>query len=146
MWRVDNSVDVLRRDHQTRRFIVTDRPIRQGEPNVGMEARVVPVERAEYDFWFESEGSATAHLVAKYKVLEVFKGDVHKDDILIVTDTCLDKPVPERQLGYPAVKDYCRGLIGLRLTGVNSRDGNPHIGPIVDVGYKPILTIICILH
>lgn len=52
-----------------------------------------------------SEGSATLHLVAKYKVLEVFKGDVHKDDILIVTDTCLDKPVPERMLGYPVVED-----------------------------------------
>jgi len=72
-----------------------------------------------------SEGSATLHLVAKYKVLEVFKGDFHKDDILIVTDTCLDKPVPERMLGYPVVEDYCRGLIGLRLTGVNSRDGKP---------------------
>jgi len=72
-----------------------------------------------------SEGSATLHLVAKYKIMDVFKGDADKDDILIVTDTCLDKPVPERRLGYPVVDDYCRGLIGLRLTGVDSRDGKP---------------------
>jgi len=80
-----------------------------------------------------SEGSATLHLVAKYKVLEVFKGDVHKDDILIVTDTCLDKPVPERMLGYPVVEDYCRGFIGLRLTGVDSQDGKP----MMKSGKKP---------
>ena len=72
-----------------------------------------------------SEGAATLHLVAKYKVLDVFKGHVDKDDILIVTDTCLDKPVPREMLGYPAVKDYCRGGIGLNLTGVNLRDGKP---------------------
>jgi hypothetical protein len=72
-----------------------------------------------------SEGAATLHLVAKYKVLDVFKGDVTRDDILIVTDTCLDKPIPERQLGYPATRNYCRGLTGLRLPGVNSKDGKP---------------------
>lgn len=73
--------------------------------------------------WFE--GAETLHLVAKYKVLNVFKGNVDKDNILIVTDTCLDKPVPKERLGYPAVQNYCRGLIGLRLTGVDSRDGKP---------------------
>lgn len=72
-----------------------------------------------------SEGSTTLHLVAKYKVVDVFKGDVDKDDILIVTDTCLDESVPERMVGYPAVERYCRGLIGLHLTGVDSRDGKP---------------------
>ena len=45
-----------------------------------------------------SEGAVTRHLVAEYKVLDVFKGDVDKDDILIVTDTCLDKPVLAKQL------------------------------------------------
>jgi hypothetical protein len=72
-----------------------------------------------------SEGATTLHLVAKYKVLDVFKGDVTKNNILIVTDTCLDKPIPYRQWGYPVVEDYCRGLIGLNMTGVNSRDGKP---------------------
>ena len=43
-----------------------------------------------------SEGSTTLHLAAKYKVVDVFKGDVDMDDILIVTDSCLDEPVPER--------------------------------------------------
>jgi len=81
-----------------------------------------------------SEGAETLHLVAKYKVLNVFKGNVDKDDILIVTDTCLDKPVPEGMLGYPVVKNYCRGLIGLRLTGVDSRDGKL----IMKSGNRPI--------
>ena len=72
-----------------------------------------------------SEGSATLHLVAKYNVLTVFKGNAGKDDILIVTDTCLDEPVPERMLGYPVVEKYCRGLIGLRLSAVDSREGKP---------------------
>ena len=40
-----------------------------------------------------SEGAVTLHLVAKFKVLDVFKGDVEKDAILIITDTCLDEPV-----------------------------------------------------
>jgi hypothetical protein len=70
-----------------------------------------------------SEGGTTLHLVAKYKVIEVFKGDVERANILIVTDTCMDTPVPRHMLGYPVVKKYCRGLIGLRLTGVDSRDG-----------------------
>jgi hypothetical protein len=80
-----------------------------------------------------SEGSAKLHLVAKYRILDVFKGDVTKDDVLIVTDTCLYKPVPERMLGYPVVENYCRGLIGLRLTGVDSQDGKP----IMTSGSKP---------
>jgi hypothetical protein len=80
-----------------------------------------------------SEGTITLHLVAKYKVLEVFKGDVDKDDILIVTDTCLDKPVPRQMLGYPGVEDYCRGGIGLNLTGINSGDGKP----VMKSGKKP---------
>jgi hypothetical protein len=80
-----------------------------------------------------SKGTATLHLVAKYKILDVFKGDVDKDDILIVTDTCLDKPVPREMLGYPVVENYCRGLIGLRLTGVDSQDGKP----VMKSGNKP---------
>ena len=71
------------------------------------------------------EGVSTIHLVAKYKISDVFKGEVDKDKILIVTDTCLDLPVPREMLGYPVVKDYCRGLIGLRLTGVDSWNGKP---------------------
>ena len=84
-----------------------------------------------------SEGATTLHLVAKYKIVGVFKGDVDKDDILIVTDTCLDKPVPERMLGYPVVEDYCRGLIGLRLTGIDSRDGKP----VMESGNSPSLVL-----
>jgi hypothetical protein len=80
-----------------------------------------------------SEGTVTLHLVAKYKVLDALKGDVDKDDILIVTNTCLDEPVPERMLGYPVVENYCRGGIGLTLTGVNSGDGKP----VMKSGKKP---------
>jgi len=36
-------------------------------------------------------------------------------------------------LGYPVVEDYCRGLIGLRLTGIDSRDGKP----VINSGTKP---------
>jgi hypothetical protein len=81
-----------------------------------------------------SEGAETLHLVAKYRILNVFKGNIDKDDILIATDTCLDKPVPKERLGYPALQNYCRGLIGLRLTGVDSRDGKP----VMKSGNKPI--------
>jgi len=56
-----------------------------------------------------SEGAVTRHLVAKYKVADVFKGEVDKDEILIVTDTCLDKPVP-REGGYVGLSG-CRGLL-----------------------------------
>lgn len=91
-----------------------------------VEARVIKSRK-----W--SKGAVTRHLVAKYKVLDVFKGDVSKDEILIVTDTCLDEPVPERRLGYPVVENYCRGLIGLRLTGVDSKDGKP----VVKSGSRP---------
>mgnify|MGYP006995605420 CR=1 FL=1 len=72
-----------------------------------------------------SEGTVTLHLVVQYKILDVFKGDVIQDEILIVTDTCLDEPIPRHMLGYPPVEDYCRGGIGLTLTGVNSGDGKP---------------------
>lgn len=80
-----------------------------------------------------SEGAATLHLVAKYKILNVFKGNVDKDDIIIVTDTCLDEPIPEEMMGYPVVERYCRGLIGLRLTGVDSQKGEP----VMKSGKKP---------
>lgn len=73
------------------------------------------------------------YLVAKYRILNVFKGDVDKDDILIVTDTFIDEPVPEKMLGYPVVERYCHGLIGLRLTGVDSRNGKP----IIKSGNRP---------
>ena len=72
-----------------------------------------------------SKGAVTRHLVAKYKVLDVFKGDLDKGEILIVTNTCLDKLVLEERKGYPVVENYCRGLIGTSLTGVDSRDGKP---------------------
>lgn len=65
--------------------------------------------------------------------MNVFKGNIDKDDILIVTDTCLDNPVPEEMMGYPVVEKYCRGLIGLRLTGVDSQTGKP----IVESENKP---------
>ena len=80
-----------------------------------------------------SEGTITLHLVAKYKVLDVFKGAVDKDEILIVTDTCLDEHIPRQMSGYPKVEDYCRGGIGLTLTGVNSGDGKP----VMKSGKKP---------
>ncbi len=82
-----------------------------------------------------SEGTATLHLVAKYKVLNVLRGDVDKDDILIVTDTCMDEPVPERMQGYPVVERYCRGLIGLQLPGVDSRTGKPVVRPRPQAGW-----------
>jgi hypothetical protein len=65
--------------------------------------------------------------------MDIFKGDVNKDEILIVTDTCLDEPIPREMAGYPKVEDYCRGLIVLHLTGVDSRDGKP----VIKSGKKP---------
>jgi hypothetical protein len=76
-----------------------------------------------------TEGIHTVHLVAKYRVRDVFKGDIRKDDIVIVTDTCLDKPVPEEEFGYPGVKDYCMGGMNINLTGVRKKDGSPVYRP-----------------
>ena len=68
-------------------------------------------------------GAATIHLVARYGVLHVFKGDIEPGDSVIVTDTCLDHAVPQDRLGYSAVERYCLGGRNLSLTGVRSRDG-----------------------
>jgi len=76
-----------------------------------------------------SEAGTTIHLVSKYEILKVFKGNVEKGEIIIVTDTCLDKPVPRKMAGYPVVQNYCRGSIGLSLTGVNSLNGTPIRNP-----------------
>ena len=71
-----------------------------------------------------SEGT-TVHLVATYKVVDVFKGNVRKGTTLTATDRCIDESPPQHILGYPRVEDYCRGGIGLRLTGVDAKDGTP---------------------
>ncbi len=70
-------------------------------------------------------GPTTIHLVAKYRVSRVFKGAVAPGDTVIVTDTCLDMPIPQSQLGYPGVMNYCLGGRNLSLTGVRTGDGRP---------------------
>jgi hypothetical protein len=70
------------------------------------------------------EGISTLHLVAKYRVNDVFKGDVKRGSVVIATFTCLDKPIPEWAIGYPGVMDYCQGGGGLHLTGVRAQDGD----------------------
>ena len=75
-----------------------------------------------------NEGQSTIHLVAQYQVKKVFKGHVSTDDIVIVTDTCLDTPIPQEIVGYPGVKNYCLGM-NLSLTGVQSSDGTPMSTP-----------------
>ncbi len=88
---------------------------------------VVEVEVINSRRWNESVN--TVHLVAKYRILDVFKGDVQKKEIVIVTDSCLDIPVPEWMIGYPGVSDYCNGQLNLNLTGVSSEDGSPVLHP-----------------
>lgn len=70
-----------------------------------------------------ASGPMTFHLVAKYRVLDVFKGGPKPGEVVIVTDTCLDRPVPQEMLGYPVVDDYCLGGMNLSLTGVDHSDG-----------------------
>lgn len=71
-------------------------------------------------------GMITLHLVAKYQVLEVFKGDVKKDSIQIATTTCLDKSRPKNDMrGYPTATPYCPGGLNIHLTGVDSKTGRP---------------------
>jgi hypothetical protein len=65
----------------------------------------------------------TMHLVAKYRIQEVFKGALKAGDVVIATDTCLDIEIPEEVLGYPGVRDYCLGDMNLWLTGVRTVDG-----------------------
>ena len=71
----------------------------------------------------------TVYLVAKYRVLDVFKGDIRKDDIVIVTDRCVDQPIPKEVLGYPNVEGYCIKGMNLNLTGVKKQDGSPVLRP-----------------
>ena len=70
----------------------------------------------------------TIHLVGKYQILDVWKGALHADDVIIATDTCLDEPIPDEFLGYPVVGRYCMEGRNLTLTGVRSEDGQP-LGP-----------------
>lgn len=70
-------------------------------------------------------GQTTVHLVAKYHVVRVFKGNLAEHEVVIVTDTCLDEPIPEHAIGYPAVQDYCLDGYHLTLTGVRTEDGRP---------------------
>lgn len=72
-----------------------------------------------------SAGRATVHLVAKYRVSEVFKGGLAAGEVVIVTDTCLDMPLPRAAMGYPRTDDYCLGGSNLSLTGVGTKDGRP---------------------
>ena len=70
-------------------------------------------------------GSVTVYLVAKYRVTRVFKGDIAQGEVVIVTDTCLDQPIPQHAIGYPGVEAYCLGGRNLTLTGVRTKDGRP---------------------
>ena len=83
-----------------------------------------------------TEAGTTVHLVAKYRVSEVFKGNAATGEVLIATATCLDQPVPEEVLGYPAVDDYCFEGVRPYLTGVWGTTGEPVLsspGP----GFEP---------
>jgi hypothetical protein len=71
-------------------------------------------------------GMITLHLVAKYQILEVYKGDAKKDSIQIATTTCLEKSRPKNDmLGYPTATPYCPGGFNIHLTGVDSKTGQP---------------------
>jgi hypothetical protein len=72
------------------------------------------------------EGVTTLHLVAKYQILDVFKGEVKKDSVQIVTNTCLEKSRPNNDLlGYPRETPYCPKGLNIHLTGVDSKTGHP---------------------
>ena len=73
------------------------------------------------------EGSNILNLVAEYRILNTFKGDIQPAKVIIVTDTCWDKPVPQEMLGYPPVKNSCLGGINLSLTGVRSTNGKTQV-------------------
>jgi len=84
-----------------------------------VEAKVIKSRR-----W--KEGHTTLHLVAKYQVLDVFKGDVKKDSVQIVTTTCLKTNRPnDGLLGYPRATPYCPGGLNIHLMGVDSKTGHP---------------------
>lgn len=85
-----------------------------------VEAKVIKSRR-----W--KEGNTTLHLVAKYQVLDIFKGEVKKDSVQIVTTTCLNKNRPnDGLLGYPRATPYCPKGLNIRLTGVDSKTGHPN--------------------
>ena len=67
----------------------------------------------------------TVHLVGRYRVSAVFKGGLAAGEVVIVTDTCFDKPLPRAAMGYPRADAYCLGGINLSLTGVGTKDGRP---------------------
>lgn len=71
-----------------------------------------------------SQGRAH-NLVAKYKIIQVYKGDLHKNDIMIVTDSCLEARKSRELAGYPTSITYCPKGYGVGLSGVNRADGTP---------------------
>lgn len=75
------------------------------------------------------EGAATHHLVAKYRIVDVFKGDIDSGGVVIVTDTCLDTPPPRHYEGYPAMENYCMDGAHLSLTGIDIGSGKPPGAP-----------------
>jgi hypothetical protein len=64
-----------------------------------------------------------------------------KNDIVIVTDTCLDTPVPREIIGYPGVEDYCMGGMNLSLTGVKTKDGSRVFRPAGAPGWILFLKV-----
>lgn len=71
------------------------------------------------------EGRSTLHLVATYRLREVFKGNLEPDATVIATRTCLDFPVPDDLVGRVDPRRYCPGGAGLTLVGVDVGTGEP---------------------
>lgn len=71
------------------------------------------------------EGSSTLHLVATYRLREVFKGDLEADATVIVTRTCLDMRISGEFVGRVDPRRYCPGGAGLSLVGVDADTGEP---------------------
>jgi hypothetical protein len=72
-----------------------------------------------------SRAGAIRSIDARYRVIEGLKGPPKGGKLIRVVVSCIDEPVPPGLLGYPIAERYCRGEVGLALTGVDVRRARP---------------------
>jgi hypothetical protein len=72
-----------------------------------------------------SRSGSIRSMDARYRVIEGLKGPPKGGELIRVVVSCIDEPVPGELLGYPIVQRYCRGAVGLALTGVDVRLARP---------------------
>jgi len=93
--------------------------------DAAMVAASHAVVRAEVLAATGTRSASSRALEARYRVVESLKGSLQRDARLAIAVSCLDEPVPPALQGYPMANRYCRGSLGLALTGVDGALAQP---------------------